>query len=61
MNDIVYRTLLGVKKFPDSPRVFCKRNGERYGNIRKSFEGARKRAVIVDFRCHYLRHIAKLL
>ncbi len=55
MNDIVYRTLLAAKK-PDSPWVFCKKNGERYGNIRKAFEGARKRAGIADFRFHDLRH-----
>ena len=56
MNDIVYRTLLAVEKLPDSRWVFCKKNGERYGNIRKAFEGARKRAGIVDFRFHDLRH-----
>ncbi len=56
MNDIVYRTLMATKKMPDSPWVFCKNNGERYGNIRKAFEGARKRAGIVDFRFHALRH-----
>ncbi len=56
MNDIVYKTLLAVKKLPGSPWVFCKKNGERYGNIRKAFEGARKRAAIVDFRFHDLRH-----
>jgi len=56
MNDIVYETLLAVRKISDSPWVFCKKNGERYGNIRKAFEGARKRAGIVDFRFHDLRH-----
>jgi len=56
VNDIVYRTLLAVKKLPNSPWVFCKKNGERYGNVRKAFEGARKRAGIVDFRFHNLRH-----
>ena len=55
MNDIVYRTLLAAKP-PDSPWVFCKKNGERYGNITKAFEGARKRAGITDFRFHDLRH-----
>ena len=43
MNDIVYRTLLAEKKPLDSPCVFYKKNGERYGNVRKAFEGARKK------------------
>jgi len=55
MNDIVYRTLLALKK-ADGPWVFCKKNGERYGNVRKAFEGAKRRAGIVDFRFHDLRH-----
>ena len=50
MNDIVYRTLLDIGKKADSPWVFCKKNGERYGNIRKAFEEARNRAGITDFQ-----------
>jgi len=56
MNDIVYRTLLDIVKKADGPWVFCKENGERYGNVRKAFEGAKRRAGIVDFRFHDLRH-----
>ncbi|MBA7494726.1 Tyrosine recombinase XerC [subsurface metagenome] len=56
LNDVVYRSLLAIRRIPGNPWVFCKKNGERYGNIRKAFEGARKRAGIVDFRFHDLRH-----
>ena len=56
MNGIVYGILLSIKKIPGSPWFFCKKNGGRYGSIRKAFEGARKRAGTVDFRFHDLRH-----
>jgi len=56
INDIVYRALLALREKSESPWVFSKKNGERYGNIRKAFEGAKKRARIVDFRFHDLRH-----
>jgi len=56
MNDIVYGTLLAARKKSDSLWIFSKKNGERFGNIRKAFEGAKKRAGITDFRFHDLRH-----
>ncbi len=56
INDIVYSTLLGVKRNPDSPYVFCKKNGKPYGNVRKSFAAALKNAGVKDFRFHDLRH-----
>jgi len=56
LNDVVYRSLLAIRRIPGSPWIFCKKNGERYGNIRKAFEGTKRRAGIVDFRFHDLRH-----
>lgn len=56
LNDVVYRSLLAIRRTSDSPWVFCKKNGERYGNVRKAFERAKKRARITDFRFHDLRH-----
>ena len=56
LNDVVYRSLLAIRRTPGSPWIFCKKNGERYGNVRKAFEGAKKRTRITDFRFHDLRH-----
>ena len=56
MNEIVYSTLLGVKRREDSPYVFCKKDGKPYGNLRKSFATALEKAGIKDFHFHDLRH-----
>ena len=56
MNEIVYTTLIGVKRREDSPYVFCKKDGKPYGNLRKSFATALEKAGIKDFHFHDLRH-----
>jgi len=56
MNDIIYPVLFGVKKHPDSGYVFCNREGKPYGNVRRSFATALRKAEIKDFHFHDLRH-----
>lgn len=41
---------------PDSPWVFCDRQGRRIQNIRKGFQSACEKAGIEDFHPHDLRH-----
>jgi integrase len=41
---------------PNSPWVFCHRDGRRITDIKKSFATACRRAGIHDFRIHDLRH-----
>lgn len=54
--NIVRETLIGVRKHPDSPYVFCKKNGKPYGKLRKSFLQALEKSGILNFRFHDLRH-----
>ena len=56
MDEIVYTTLIGVKRREDSPYVFCKKDGKPYGNLRRSFANALEKAGIKDFHFHDLRH-----
>jgi len=56
MTDLVFKTLLKVRKNPNSAYVFCKKDGCPYRDIRGGFTNALKRAGIRDFRFHDLRH-----
>ena len=56
INDWLVETFIRVRKHPESPYVFCNKDGKPYGNIRKSFDNAKRRAGIKDFRFHDLRH-----
>ena len=40
----------------DSPYVFTDNNGKKYGDIKRSFKTALRRAGIKDFHFHDLRH-----
>ena len=52
MNDPLFDTLLKIKKHPDSPYVFCNKDGKPYGSIKTAFRHALKRAKIRNFRFH---------
>lgn len=41
---------------PGSPWVFCREDGERIKDVKRSFATACRRAGILDFRVHDLRH-----
>jgi integrase len=56
INDWLVETFIRLRKHPDSPYVFCNKDGKPYGDIKKSFDNAKKRAGIKDFRFHDLRH-----
>lgn len=56
INEIVKTALIRVRKHPNSPYVFCNKNGEPFGDIKKSFFTTMKKAGVVNFRFHDLRH-----
>ena len=56
MNEITQKTIIGVLKHPDSQYVFCNKDGQPYGDIKKSFLTAVNKSGIVNFHFHDLRH-----
>ena len=56
LNNLAKQALIGVSKHPDSPYVFCNKDGKPYHDIRKSFFTALKKAGIINFHWHDLRH-----
>ena len=56
MSELVKTALIRVRKHPDSQYIFCNKDGKPYHNLRKTFFTALKKAGIIDFRFHDLRH-----
>ncbi len=56
INEQVKTALIRTRKHPDSPYIFCNKDGDPYGDIKKSFFTALKKAGIIDFHFHDLRH-----
>lgn len=61
LNQVARQALLNRARFraeqcPAAPHVFCDRNGQRIGNVQRSFVSACAAAGIADFHIHDLRH-----
>ncbi len=56
MNELVKKAVIKVRKHPESPYIFCNKDGKPYHDIRKSFFTALKSSGIINFRFHDLRH-----
>lgn len=56
INKTLYRELLGLDRTARSEYVFSHGKGEPYGDVKKGFTSAVRKAGIKDFRFHGLRH-----
>jgi len=56
VNEQVKTALIRVRKHPESPYIFCNKEGKPSHDIRKSFFTALKKSDIIDFHFHDLRH-----
>lgn len=58
LSNTAFETLKGIKRHPQSEYVFCDSKGNKYSNVRKSFETAMKKAGLdnLGYVFNTLRH-----
>lgn len=56
INKMAEVALISVKRNPDSPYIFCNKEGKPFSDITTSFFTAMKKTGIINFRFHDLRH-----